>query len=332
MTIIPKKRIKNKATPEEIATTKRNAAIIGNILSFAVPVGYLGNVARIIKQNKSFVKNLRTNIRKTQDSKGLREMDYNDPRIKLKGDVLVRKGKLNVYRGEGTPTIQDAITLSYTKSFIKKGPTPIGRRLNKLSGKQQRIDSYRPQIASDIMAQKIQVSQLGRYATTDPRRGKMYGIMKRRGQLTAGAEPQYDAVRKTYRIKVSDFFKGLNAKSRTIRFVNKSYPKNRADEIKRRRGKLTMSNSWMPSQNPATDTRRFINATKVNESLDVKRMFNVIQKNRTSGRTRAGNPGVYTVAPRNPFTGRQLLEKGYILKNVDKQFLIPKKLDRKLRK
>jgi len=321
MTIIPKKRTKNPATPQEIATTKRNAAIIGNILSFAVPVGYLGNVARIIKQNKSFVKDLRANIRKTQDPKGIREMDYNNPKIILKGDVLVRKGKLNVYRGQGTPTLQDAITLSSTQTFIKKGARPIGSRVNKLSGKQQPINSYRPEVASDRMAAKIQVSQLGRYATTDPRRGKMYATMKRKGQLTAGGEPQYDAVRKTYRIKIADYFKGLNAKSRTIRFVNKSFPKNRADEIKRTRAKISF-----PYGEP-------IDATKSNVSLDVKRLFNVIQKNRTSiGRTRAGNPGVYPVAPRNPFTGKQLIDKGYILKNVDKQFLIPKKLDRKLRK
>ena len=153
-------------------------------------------------------------------------MDYNDSRIKLKGDVLVRKGKLNVYRGEGTPTIQDAITLSSTQSFIKKGARPIGRRRNKLSGKQQPIDSYRPQVASDRMAAKLQVSQLGRYATTDPKRGTMYARMKRRGQLTAGGEPQYDAVRKTYRIKIQDYFKGMNAKQRTINLVNKSYRKN----------------------------------------------------------------------------------------------------------
>lgn len=322
MALLPRNITKNAPTPEQLAKSNRKAFRAFEIGSLIGGVGYLGSVARIIKQNKSFVKNLRAELRKTQDKKGLVEMDYNDPRIKLKGDVLVRKGKLNVYRGEGTPTIQDQLTLSNTRRFIKRGDSgEIGRRINKLSGKSEPIKSYRPEIASDLMASKIQVSQLGRFATTDPRRGKMYARMKRRGQLTAGGEPQFDAVSKTYRIKLSDYIKGLNAKKRTVGFVNRSYPKNRADEIKRTRAKISF-----PYGEP-------IDATKSNVSFDVKNFFNVIQKYRVSeGRTAAGNPGVYTVAPRNPFTGRQLINKGFILKNVDKQFLIPKKLDRKLRK
>ena len=319
--MLPKRKIKNPATPKEIATTNRNAKMIGNALLTIGLGGYGGSFLSIIKQNRSFIKNLRKNIKKTHDPKGIPEMNYADPRIKLRGDVLVRKGKINVYRGEGTPTWQDRATLLNTREFIRKGgPKPIMKK-NKLSGKWDPIYHYRPQIAADMMSRKIQISQLGRYAATDPRRGTMYARMKRGGGLTAAAESQYDAIRKTYRIKLSDYIKGMDAKKRTINFINKSYKKNRADEIKRSRGKL--------------DTTRYsgiVDRTKVNVSKEDRDFYNVIQKVREAPTTKLGNPGVYELAPRNPFTGLQNLKKGYILKNIDKQFLIPKKLNRKLKK
>lgn len=320
--MLPERKIKNPATPEEIATTNRNARIIGEALLTIATGGYGGSVLRIIRQNKSFIKNLRKNIKSTFDPRGLREMNYNDSLIKLRGDVLVRKGKINVYRGEGTPTWQDQATLFSTREFIKRGgPKPIKFKKNKLSGKQEPVYNYRPELASDIMASKIQISQLGRYATTDPRRGTMYARMKREGSLTAGAEPQYDAIRKTYRIKLSDYIKGINDKQRTLNFVNKSYKKNRADELKRTRAKL--------------DTMRYaspVDAASIDRSKEVAQYFNIIQGMQKAPRTKLGNPGMYMLAPRNPFTGLQSLKKGFILKNVDKQFLIPKKINRKLKK
>ena len=330
--MLPKRQIKNPATPKEIATTNRNAKMIGNALLTIGLGGYGGSVLSIIRQNKLFIKNLRKNIKKTHDPKGIPEMNYADPRIKLRGDVLVRKGKINVYRGEGTPTWQDRATLLNTREFIRKGgPKPIMKK-NKLSGKWDPIYHYRPQIAADMMSRKIQISQLVRYAATDPRRGTMYARMKRGGGLTAAAESQYDAIRKTYRIKLSDYIKGMDAKKRTINFINKSYKKNRADEIRRSRGRLVVRPPIRDILTGKVEHSGLIHRTQINRTKGDKKVFNVVQGIQEAPTTKLGNPGVYELAPRNPFTGLQNLKKGYILKNIDKQFLIPKKLNRKLKK
>jgi len=46
MSLLPKRRIKNPATPQEIATTNRNAAIIGTGLSLLIPGGFFAGIGR----------------------------------------------------------------------------------------------------------------------------------------------------------------------------------------------------------------------------------------------------------------------------------------------
>lgn len=327
MALLPKNITKNAPTPEQLAKSNRKAFRAFEIGSLIGGVGYLGSVARIIKQNRSFVKNLRTNLRKTQDTKK-GPLIYGDPNEKMTGDILVRKGKVNVYRGEGTPNVQDLIEKSAAERLIKSGPRPIGKVINKLSGKGQFKDSYRPQIKSDIMATKVQLSQLGRYVATDPKRAKRYAAGKRRGVLTAMAEPQYDAKVYNYRIDLKDLVKGMKQKGRTVGFVKRSYRENRADEIKRTRGKLTMSDSY----DPVTGKRPFIDATRQDRSIDATTAIAVVQKVREAGRTKFGNPGKYVQGIRNPFTGLLNLKKPFVIRGVDKQFPIPKKLHRKLKR
>tara|TARA_R100000152_G_C6776859_1_gene206290 strand:+ start:1602 stop:2057 length:456 start_codon:yes stop_codon:yes gene_type:complete len=46
MSLLPKRTIKNPATPQEIATTKRNAAIIGTGLSLLIPGGFFAGIGK----------------------------------------------------------------------------------------------------------------------------------------------------------------------------------------------------------------------------------------------------------------------------------------------
>ena len=117
MSLLPKRRIKNPATPEEIATTNRNAAIIGTGLSLLIPGGFFAGIGR---------KAIGQAFRKAGTAGNRKAADTVGNRIKQTQAIMGtnRIGSLMHFGGRKTyRTIQKAVEQGPVK-FFSKGRHP----------------------------------------------------------------------------------------------------------------------------------------------------------------------------------------------------------------